>query len=210
MSTQSTEGQNPLYSIVYTGFQKFKKATEMEAERCKICLLGEGGVGKSTLSIFYRTRRFVEDYDPTIEDSFIEQKIIDEKFIVLEVLDTGGSEYYEILRENWVTWAEAFVMIYSSTKRDTFEQVSIIMERAAQVRRQELHNIPFVMVGNKVDLEAERQVSAYEGFEKSCKYQVPFFETSSKFGSNVEEVFCEIVREFRKKRKENSFLREQK
>jgi GTPase KRas protein len=60
----------------------------------KIVVLGDGGVGKTALTIQLCLSHFVETYDPTIEDSYRKQVVIDEIPCVLEVLDTAGQEEY--------------------------------------------------------------------------------------------------------------------
>ena len=58
----------------------------------KICVLGDGGVGKTALTIQLCSNHFVEEYDPTIEDSYRKQVVIDNESCLLEILDTAGQE----------------------------------------------------------------------------------------------------------------------
>ena len=175
-------------------------------ESCRICLLGDGGVGKSSLCVYFRARMFVEETDPTIDDTFIVLKEYDGQRTIIEVLDAAGSDYFEPFRPHWVTQSDAIIIVYCITERDTFAKVSQILEQVVEVKGIELNHIPVVIAGNKIDLEVGRQVSTSEGFKLSRKYQVPFFETTAKFGCNVDAIFCEVVREFRTKSAENKFF----
>ncbi|CAF1689195.1 unnamed protein product, partial [Adineta ricciae] len=65
----------------------------------KLVVVGEGGVGKSALTIQFFQKMFVEDYDPTIEDSYIQHVEVDRQVCVLDVLDTAGQEEFSALRE---------------------------------------------------------------------------------------------------------------
>jgi GTPase KRas protein len=64
----------------------------------KLCMWGNGGVGKSALMIQFTHHHFVEEYDPTIEDSYRKQVIVDDETAVVEILDTAGPEGIGI---NW-------------------------------------------------------------------------------------------------------------
>lgn len=64
--------------------------SEASAPRYKIAILGPGGVGKSCLTIRYTRNTFVESYDPTIEDAFRHQTVVDDRVVVMEILDTAG------------------------------------------------------------------------------------------------------------------------
>lgn len=60
----------------------------------KLVVVGGGGVGKSALTIQFIQSHFVDEYDPTIEDSYRKQCVIDEEVALLDVLDTAGQEEY--------------------------------------------------------------------------------------------------------------------
>lgn len=64
--------------------------SEATAPRYKIAILGPGGVGKSCLTIRYTRNTFVESYDPTIEDAFRHQTVVDDRVVIMEILDTAG------------------------------------------------------------------------------------------------------------------------
>uniref|UniRef100_A0A7S4K8E6 small monomeric GTPase n=1 Tax=Paramoeba aestuarina TaxID=180227 RepID=A0A7S4K8E6_9EUKA len=161
----------------------------------KICVLGDGGVGKTALTIQLCSNHFVEEYDPTIEDSYRKQVVIDNESCLLEILDTAGQEEFTALRDQWIRDCEGFVIIYSITSRSSFEQIPTFKEQVFRVKDAE--QLPMMLVGNKCDLEDKREVSAAEGQEFAKQNGSQFKETSAKTRVNVEESFYDLVRMIR-------------
>eukprot|EP01094_Clydonella_sp_ATCC50884_P001204 TRINITY_DN1089_c3_g1_i1.p2 TRINITY_DN1089_c3_g1~~TRINITY_DN1089_c3_g1_i1.p2 ORF type:complete len:190 (-),score=79.11 TRINITY_DN1089_c3_g1_i1:178-747(-) len=162
----------------------------------KICCLGDGGVGKTALTIQLCSNHFVEEYDPTIEDSYRKQVVIDNNSCLLEILDTAGQEEFTALRDQWIRDCEGFVLIYSITSRGSFEQVSVFKDQVMRVK--DADKLPMMLVGNKCDLEDQRQVNPEEGQELAKKFGCQFKEASAKTRVNVEEAFYDLVREIRR------------
>ncbi|WWC68079.1 uncharacterized protein I206_101998 [Kwoniella pini CBS 10737] len=100
----------------------------------KITVLGDGGVGKTALTVQFTMSSFVETYDPTIEDCYRKQWVVDDQPCLLEVLDTAGQEEYTALRDQWIRDGEGFLIVYSITSRATFERVERIVERVIRVK----------------------------------------------------------------------------
>ncbi|KAJ3128881.1 Ras GTPase [Nowakowskiella sp. JEL0407] len=136
----------------------------------KLVVVGGGGVGKSALTIQFIQSQFVDEYDPTIEDSYRKQCAVDDEVALLDVLDTAGQEEY-------------------SAMRGFYSQILRVKDR---------NNYPIIIVGNKCDLEHERQVSMMEGREMARSFQCKFVETSAKKKINVDEAFYGLVREIRR------------
>ncbi|KAF9434700.1 Ras GTPase ras2 [Entomortierella beljakovae] len=186
----------------------------------KLVVLGDGGVGK----IYYipklnkrtevaplleppytpaylkhnrrRTRAFT--YDPTIEDSYRKQVVIDDQTCVLEVLDTAGQEEYTALRDQWIRDGEGFLLVYSIAARSTFERIKRFRDQITRVKDTE--NVPLMLVGNKCDKLTEREVSRDEGYQMSKLLRCDFTETSAKTCVNVERSFYNVVRMIRQQR----------
>ncbi|WVQ75887.1 hypothetical protein IAR50_005521 [Cryptococcus sp. DSM 104548] len=100
----------------------------------KITVLGDGGVGKTAITVQFTMSSFVETYDPTIEDCYRKQWVVDEQACLLEVLDTAGQEEYTALRDQWIRDGEGFLIVYSITSRSTFERIERIVERVLRVK----------------------------------------------------------------------------
>ncbi|KAF8328013.1 ras-like protein [Amanita rubescens] len=162
----------------------------------KIVAVGGGGVGKSALTIQFIQNVFVDEYDPTIEDSYKKQSSIDDEVALLDVLDTAGQEEYGAMREQYIRVGEGFLLIYSITSRNSFEEISTFYQQI--LRAKDLDYFPVIIVANKCDLEYERQVGINEGRDLAKHFGCKFIETSAKLRINVDEAFTDLVREVRK------------
>jgi len=162
----------------------------------KLVILGEGGVGKSALTIQLTQNHFITEYDPTIENSYRKQVNIDDETCMLDILDTAGQEEYSAMRDQYIRSGQGFVMVYSITSRATFESLPSFHDQILRVKDED--SFPVAVLGNKCDLEKDREVSTMEGKEFADSIGAPFFETSAKARINVEEGFYQLVREIRK------------
>ncbi|ORZ01247.1 ras-like protein 3 [Syncephalastrum racemosum] len=158
------------------------------------------GVGKSALTIQFIQSQFVDEYDPTIEDSYRKQCVIDDETALLDVLDTAGQEEYSAMREQYMRNGEGFILVYSITSRLSFEEITTFYQQIGRVKDRD--SFPMVLVGNKCDLEADRQVSSQEGRDLAKSFGCPFHETSAKQRIKVDATFYEVVREIRRMNKE--------
>jgi GTPase KRas protein len=145
----------------------------------KLVVLGDGGVGKTALTIQLTLQHFVETYDPTIEDSYRKQVVIDGQSCMLEVLDTAGQEEYTALRDQWIRDGEGFVLVYSISSRSSFTRIQRFHNQIQRVKESSASSpsypgspissaapsapVPIMLVGNKRDLVTEREVSTQEG-----------------------------------------------
>ncbi|KAI9808549.1 MAG: Ras GTPase [Sarcosagium campestre] len=193
----------------------------------KLVVLGDGGVGKTALTIQLCLNHFVETYDPTIEDSYRKQVVIDHQSCMLEVLDTAGQEEYTALRDQWIRDGEGFVLVYSITSRSSFARIKKFHHQIQRVKEsssagsptsvsysggyglsggQSLtsaasgSSVPIMLVGNKSDRTTEREVSTQEGHALSRELGCDFVEASAKNCVNVERAFYDVVRQLRKQR----------
>jgi len=170
------------------------KGGHADTQEYKIVVLGGGGVGKSALTIRLVTNNFLEEYDPTIEDSYRKSVVIDEKACLLDILDTAGQEEFSSMQDQWMREGQAFLVVYSITSRATFDEAIIMREKILRCKEEE--EPPIVLVGNKCDLEDQRQVQKSEGEELATEWgnNSNFFETSAKEKINHEECFYAAVR----------------
>ncbi|KAF9586599.1 Ras GTPase [Lunasporangiospora selenospora] len=166
----------------------------------KLVVVGGGGVGKSALTIQFIQSHFVDEYDPTIEDSYRKQCVIDEEVALLDVLDTAGQEEYSAMREQYMRTGEGFLLVYSITSRNSFEEISTFYQQILRVKDKDF--FPIILVANKCDLEHERQVPTHEGRELAKQFNSRLIESSAKQRINVDEAFYNLVREIRRFNKE--------
>jgi len=174
----------------------------------KLVIVGGGGVGKSALTIQLIQNHFIDEYDPTIEDSYRKQVTIDDETCLLDILDTAGQEEYSAMRDQYMRTGQGFLCVYSITAKSTFDEITSFREQILRVKDKD--KVPMILVGNKCDLEHERQVTTMEGQELSRNFGCPFLETSAKSRVNVEESFYQLVREIRKELKGDQYSQNQK
>jgi len=165
-------------------------------------IVGGGGVGKSALTIQFIQNHFIDEYDPTIEDSYRKQVTIDTQSCLLDILDTAGQEEYSAMRDQYMRTGQGFILTYTITKRQSFDEVcSQFREQILRVKDSD--KVPMVLCGNKCDLENERQVTKAEGEGIGKSWLCPFYETSALARINVEEAFYDLVREINKEHNPN-------
>lgn len=160
-------------------------------------MLGDGGVGKTALAVQYMLGCFVETYDPTIEDAYRKQALVDDRMCFIEVIDTAGQEEYATLRDQWVREGQGFVLVYSIASRSTFERLEVFRQSMIRVKGE---NPTYILVGNKADKTSEREVLREEGMQLARRLGCEFLETSARTAYNVERLFSTLIRTLRSNR----------
>jgi len=161
----------------------------------KIVLVGVGGVGKSAATITFVCKRWVSDYDPTIEDSHRKQVCVDGATHMLEILDTAGQEEFSCMQDEWFRSGEGFLLMYSITSERTLQEATRLYHKVLKIKNKD--KVAMVLCGNKADLTDEREVSPEEGRALATQIGCPFFETSAKNHTNIDEAFEGLVKEVR-------------
>ncbi|XP_008496402.1 GTP-binding protein Rit2 [Calypte anna] len=170
----------------------------------KVVMLGAGGVGKSAMTMQFISHRFPDYHDPTIEDAYKTQVRIDDEPAYLDILDTAGQAEFTAMRDQYMRGGEGFIICYSITDRQSFQEAAEFKELIYRVRH--TYDIPLVLVGNKIDLEEFRQVSTEEGISLAREYACSFFETSAALRFYIDDVFHGLVREIRRKESSMSMV----
>jgi len=94
---------------------------------------------------------------PSSPDSYRKQCVIDDEVALLDVLDTAGQEEYSAMREQYMRTGEGFLLVYSITSRQSFEEIQTFQQQILRVKDKDY--FPIIVVGNKCDLEKERVVT---------------------------------------------------
>uniref|UniRef100_A0A2R9A1C0 Small monomeric GTPase n=1 Tax=Pan paniscus TaxID=9597 RepID=A0A2R9A1C0_PANPA len=137
----------------------------------KVITVGSAGVGKAALTLQFMYDEFVEDYEV----------VLDGEEVQIGILETAGQEDYAAIRDNYFRSREGFLCVFSITEMESFAATADFREQILRVKEDE--NVPFLLVGNKSDLEDKRPVSVKE-------WNVNYVETS---------VFFDLMREIRKR-----------
>lgn len=180
-----------------------------ESGTYKLVVVGEGGVGKSALTIQFFQKLFVQDYDPTIEDSYIQHEEVDGVWCVLDVLDTAGQEEFSAMREQYMRTGDGFLLVYSVTDRHSFESIKNFHTQILRVKDRDSY--PMLLVANKVDLVHQRKVSEDQGRELAAHLNINYIETSAKDPPlNVDAAFHQVVRIIREQPQDFNRVRKRK
>ncbi|KAF4803760.1 GTP-binding protein Rit2 [Turdus rufiventris] len=115
------------------------------------------------MTMQFISHRFPDYHDPTIEDAYKTQVRIDDEPAYLDILDTAGQAEFTAMRDQYMRGGEGFIICYSITDRQSFQEAAEFKELIYRVRH--TYDIPVVLVGNKIDLEEFRQIIAF--FPKS-------------------------------------------
>ncbi|KAI9757451.1 MAG: Ras- protein rsr1 [Chaenotheca gracillima] len=160
-----------------------------------IVVLGAGGVGKSCLTAQFVQNVWIESYDPTIEDSYRKQIEVDGRHCMLEILDTAGTEQFTAMRELYMKSGQGFLLVFSITSPSSLAELAELREQIIRIKDDE--KVPIVIVGNKSDLEEDRAVSRARAFAVSQSWGAgcPYYETSARRRTNVDEVFVDLCKQ---------------
>ncbi|CAF1002441.1 unnamed protein product [Adineta steineri] len=172
-----------------TSMKKFK-----DKPTYKIIVLGSGGVGKSAITIQFVKSFFFSDYDPTIEDSYVKQCLIDNQIAQLEILDSAGQEEFKPMRDQYVRVGEGFLLVFSLTDRRSLEECYKLHRDILRIK--ETDNVPILLIGNKLDIR-QNGMDTYV-HAAATNMHIPYFETSARTRHNIDEIFIELVRLIRK------------
>ncbi|KAF2870997.1 P-loop containing nucleoside triphosphate hydrolase protein [Massariosphaeria phaeospora] len=166
-----------------------------ENNRITITVCGDGGCGKSSITLRLVRSQWTHEYDPTIEDSYSVTRHIDGQPYFLMLTDTAGQEEYRSLWAASNLRSDAFLLVYDITNPMTLDALDhfaamIDMEEAA--REDDGGRVPPVRIvaGNKCDLQAARQVRSQQGLEWARQRRCGFMETSARDMVNIEETFA--------------------
>ena len=173
------------------------------AHPLKICLLGELGVGKTSFVARLVSNQFVDEFDIYFDESYRKMIEVEGEGVLLEVLDPHLVDVRAMMWDGSISCCEVFLILYSVGEFETFRKVREGLELIYRVK--ERGDVPIIVVGHKIDLELEREVSKEEGEEYVGLHEgVLFMEASAKTGENVKEVFQMAVKRYRELERERN------
>ncbi|ETN69605.1 GTP-binding domain protein [Necator americanus] len=143
-----------------------------------VALVGMAGSGKSAIAVKYITKRFIGEYDSTLEDTYCRQDTVAGQPLMVWVMDTVDDASRDEMR--WLAWADVYVVVYDVTSQLSLQYAESILERIAMHEHllcAREHKT--ILLGNKNDLERYRQVSEAEGEAMAAKYKIQFAESTA-------------------------------
>eukprot|EP00440_Ansanella_granifera_P071791 gb/GFBE01077908.1/.p1 GENE.gb/GFBE01077908.1/~~gb/GFBE01077908.1/.p1 ORF type:complete len:212 (+),score=60.73 gb/GFBE01077908.1/:1-636(+) len=156
----------------------------------KLLLIGDSGVGKSSLLIKFADDKFVPHMPQTIGMDFkVKMLELGGRRVKLQIWDTAGQERFHTITQQYYRNAMGVILVYDATSEESFAN---IRRWAAQIAAHGGEGTDRLLVGNKADRE-EVAVDPERGKALAAEYGIPFFETSAKSGRNVQEAFVAIA-----------------
>ncbi|MFW9874555.1 MAG: Rab family GTPase [Candidatus Thorarchaeota archaeon] len=174
---------------------------DIKAAFYKICIVGDFGVGKSTLLHQYLERRFIPNVQSTIASNFFVKhlKIPNVRNVItLQIWDLAGQDHFKWVRQAFYKGAKGIAFVFDLSRKETFEQLASWIKEVEDT----IGNVPRILVGNKLDLvnPHKRAISkinclTYKQKINACSY----VETSAKLGTGVDNIFYKLTFEMNKK-----------
>ena len=159
----------------------------------KIILIGDSSVVKTNIMNKYLKNQFKEDSRATVGVEFgSKQFVIDNRKIKAQIWDTAGQERYRAVTNAYYKGAKGAFIVYDITRKDSFDSVDRWVSDIISACDK---NLTIILIGNKSDLEEQRQVSKEQGAEKAKSFQLAFLETSALSGENLEKGFNMLINE---------------
>ena len=182
--------------------------------KLKIVLLGDSGVGKTNLISRYISNKFEKDTKSTIDVEFFCKtfKVNKDKIIKMELWDTAGQERYKSITSVYYKGAKGAFIVYDITSKKSFDNID---KWITEIKEKNNNEVKLVIIGNKIDLDNNREITFEEAKNKFKDKNILLIETSALNDTNVNEAFTSMVKllylEFKKDGGKNSnLLSEQK
>ena len=165
--------------------------SELRRTVIPLMLLGDGQVGKTSLTLRLTGNSFDDSVLTTIgKESYIYQVKLHDNDLKMKIWDTAGQERFKSMSVSVIKTVEGLVLAYSIASRESFNNLEVWLKQLKDIA--DLSKKPIIIVGNKKDLEEERQVKYEEGQKYASDHGYHFYETSARTGENVKEAFYDI------------------
>ena len=171
----------------------------LDNDSYRIVIIGDSGVGKSSLLTQFIKGKFVEEYSTTIGIDVGFKRVTvpisetQSKNVLLRVFDTAGQKRFETITEHYQSSStDGLVVVFDVTDLSTFDRAKILIRRAKDISRLG-NSLPILLVGNKIDLAKLRCVPTIKVEALVQAEECEYIETSAKENQKVEEIFSAIM-----------------
>ena len=150
-------------------------------------IVGDMAVGKSCILLQFTDHKFRHQHELTIGVEFGGKNIqVKDKTIKIQIWDTAGQEAFQAITRTYYKGAIGALLVYDITRKETFDH---IIKWYNEVKLNGSKDICCILIGNKKDLEDQRQVKYEDGKRLAEEHNLLFLETSAKTAENVQECF---------------------
>ena len=166
------------------------------SESFKIVLIGESGVGKTSIISQFVNQIFQEDVESSSSGTFNSKTLIydNNKVLKLEIWDTAGQEKYRSLASMFYKEASAAILVYDITRKESFEQIQNYW--VGQIKENGPTNIILALCANKSDLIDEEKVDEEQARNYAKEINAMFYPTSAKNDSGITDLFLQIAKKY--------------
>ncbi|XP_070580101.1 ras-related protein Rab-37-like isoform X2 [Ptychodera flava] len=161
----------------------------------KTILVGDSGVGKTSLLVQFEQKRFPGSFSATVGIGFSNKVVnVDGSKVKLQIWDTAGQERFRSVTHAYYRDAHALLLLYDVTNRQSFDNIRAWLSEINEYANQD---VVIMLLGNKADMSSDRVVRREEGEKLAKDHGVAFMETSAKTGMNVELAFMAVAKDLR-------------
>ena len=157
----------------------------------KLLLIGDSGVGKTSILFRFSDDAFTSTFISTIGIDFkIKTVELRGKKIKLQIWDTAGQERFHTITTSYYRGAMGIMLVYDVTDERSFEN---IVKWLRNIDEHANEDVEKMILGNKCDIDGKRAVSKERGEAIAREYGVPFLETSAKANTNIDKAFNDLA-----------------
>jgi Ras-related protein Rab-1A len=165
----------------------------------KLLIIGDSGVGKSSILLRFAEDTFTESYISTIGVDFKIRTIDHEgKTIKLQIWDTAGQERFRTITTSYYRGAHGIIIVFDLTDTESFENIK---QWLLEINRYSCNNVSKLLIGNKSDLTHRRLITFEQAQEYADQQGMDYFETSAKNADNIDTVFYTIASKIKERMK---------
>ena len=156
----------------------------------KLLLLGDSSVGKTSIIIKYISNKFMDTNIATLGVDYMDKTVdYNNLKVFLQIWDTSGEEKFRSITRNFYRNADGLLVVFDLTCKESFNHVKNWINEAKEHK----NDIKTILVGNKLDLEDEREVNKETALKFAEKNNLKYLETSAKNGKNINNSFKEMI-----------------